>query len=129
MSIVVLHSRRMDAPVTDATGDRLGEFDAIFDRRGLSSAEMQKVWETILLIAEWRVQQSEPHDTATFARDMSDPRTRTRIALESPELLRLLEEHNSPGSFGAWLRDAITEEKSRTHAGNVIDIESRRERT
>jgi len=121
----------MDAPVTDATVDRLiGELDAIFDRRALSSAEKQKVWETILLIAEWRVQQSGPHDTATLARDMlSDPRTWARIALESPGLLRLLEEHNSPGSFGAWLRDAINEERSRTHAGNVIDIESRRDRT
>jgi hypothetical protein len=87
----VLHSRRLDT--TDATIDRLiGELDAIFARRGLSPDEKQKVWETILLVAEWRTQQDAPPDTAKLARDTLDPRMWARIALESPELLRLLEQ-------------------------------------
>jgi hypothetical protein len=115
---------------TDATIDCLiGELDEIFARRGLSPDEKQKVWETILQVAEWRMQQEEPFDAAKLARDIPDPRTWARVALESPELLRLLEQHHTPGSFGAWLKDAIAEESSRRRAGNIIDIESRRDRS
>ena len=110
--------------------DRLiGELDAIFERRGLSPDEKQKVWETILRVAEWRMQQDAEPDATKLARDISDPRTWARVALESPELLRLLEQHDTPGSFGAWLKEAIAKEKSRSRTGNVVDIESRRDRS
>ena len=115
---------------SDATIDRLiGELDAILERRGLSPDEKQKVWETILRVAEWRMRQDEPPDEAKLAREISDPRTWARVALESTELLRLLEQHDTPGSFGAWLKDAIAEENSLKRTGNVVDIESRRDRS
>jgi hypothetical protein len=42
-------------------------------------------------------------------------------------MLRLLETRDLvEGSFGAWLKQAIEEERARQDAGNVVDIEARR---
>lgn len=64
-----------------------------------------------------------------FARDLTDPRTWARLALDNPAMLRLLETRDLvEGSFGSWLKQAIEEERARQDAGNVVDIEARRNR-
>jgi hypothetical protein len=106
------------------------DLDRILDEHGLSLDEKAKVCETIIRIAQLLAQQSAPPDPAELARRLSDPRAWARAALESPEMVRLLEDHESPpGSVAEWLKRAIAEEKSRRGAGNVVDIESRRDRS
>jgi hypothetical protein len=106
----------------------IAELDRIFDLRGMSSVEKAKVWETITAIVDWRTQhESAPQDPADLQRALSDPRLWARIALESPDLLELVERRESaPGSFGEWLNVAIHEERRRQNTPNVVDIASRK---
>lgn len=112
--------------MSDDLDQLIAQVDAIFDRRALTAEERELVFRTITALADWRQQQAQP-DIKELARDFSDPRTWARLALDNPEMLRLLNTRDLvEGSFGAWLKQAVEEERARRDAGNVVDIESRR---
>jgi len=114
--------------MSDDLDHLITEIDAIFDRRGLTADECETVFRTITALADLRLQEtSSQPDMSKLARDLMDPRNWARLAMDDPKMLRLLEARDfAEGSMGAWLKKAIEEERTRQHAGNVVDIESKR---
>ncbi len=106
----------------------IAEVDAIFDRRGLTAEERETVFRAFDAFADLRLQQeSSQPDMKKLARDLTDPRTWARVALDDSRMLRLLEARDfAEGSMGAWLKQSIEDERARRDAGNVVDINSRR---
>ena len=115
--------------MSDESIDQLiAEVDAIFDRRGLTAEDRELIFRTMTAFADWRQQETQP-DMKELARGLTDPRRWARVALDNPEMLRLLESRDLvEGSFGAFLKQAVEEERARRDAGNVVDIEARRKK-
>jgi hypothetical protein len=106
----------------DTLARLLAELNDIFERRSLTAAEQNKVLQVVLAFVEaWQRRDS------VDVQSITDPRVWARAAMESPEMLRLLNDRDfGENTVGAWLRDAIAAE--RTRGTNVVDIETRRKR-